>query len=118
MKRVIFCLIALWGSGFCSAAEDSGTGTYLCDLRITSSHTETLTLPEAAIVQDNGTNYTVKMLGKEVTSPELESVMNGIKQQATVNGITFFRRPKYDDRFIIENSQTDFYYRMKHCKKV
>ncbi|MGP4129865.1 hypothetical protein OJE16_08880 [Pantoea tagorei] len=88
---------------------DQGIGTYVCDIRITSSQTETQILPEAALVKDNGNNYTVKMLGNQVTSPELESVMGGIKQQATSNGITFVRRPTYDDRFIIENSSSGFF---------
>lgn len=117
MKKVIYSLLALSLPWYCSAAEDLGPGTYICDIRITSSHTESQVLPEAALVEDNGNSYTVKMLGNKVTSPDLESVMGGIKQQATVNGVTFFRRPKYDDRFIIENTNTGFFYRMRHCKK-
>lgn len=118
MKKVIYSLLVLSFPWYCSAAEDLGPGTYICDIRITSSHTESQVLPEAALVEDNGNSYTVKMLGNEVTSPELESVMGGIKQQATVNGVTFFRRPKYDDRFIIENTNTGFFYRLRHCKKM
>jgi hypothetical protein len=117
MKKAIYCMIALSFSGLCSAAEDLGPGTYLCDIRITSSHTETQLLPKAAVIEDNGSNYRVKMLGNEVVSPELESVMGGIKQQATVNGITFVRRPNYDDRFIIENTHAGFFYKMRNCKK-
>lgn len=116
MRKIIFLFI-LGFSALSSAAEDLGPGTYLCDIRITSSHTETQILPEAALVEDNGTSYSVKMLGNEVTSPKLESVMGGVKQQATVKGITFFRRARYDDRFIIENSNSGFFYRMRHCKK-
>lgn len=110
-------MIAVFFSGLCSAAEGLGLGTYLCDVRITSSHTETQLLPKAAVVEDNGSNYKVKMLGNEVASPALESVMGGIKQQATVNGITFVRRPNYDDRFIIENAHSGFFYKIINCKK-
>ena len=117
MKKIIYCCIALGYSCLCSAGVDLGRGTYLCDIRITSSRTETQILPEAAIVEDYGTVYTVKMLGNEVTSPVLKDVMGGVKQQGTVNGITFFRRPNYDDRFIIENTNTGFFYRMRHCRK-
>lgn len=117
MKNVLYCMIVLSFSGLCAASEDLGPGTYICDIRITSSQTETQILPKAAVVEDHGSNYRVKMLGSEVSSPELESVMGGIKQQATVNGITFVRRPVYDDRFIIENSHSGFFYKMKNCKK-
>lgn len=117
MKKIIYCCIALGYSCFCSASVDLGPGTYLCDIRITSSRTETKILPEAAIVEDYGSGYIVKMLGNEVASPALKDVMGGIKQQATANGITFFRRPNYDDRFIIENTNTGFFYRMRHCRK-
>ncbi|MDN4625793.1 hypothetical protein [Erwinia sp. PsM31] len=114
----ILPLFAL-GFSFCSsAAVDPGPGTYVCDIRITSSRTETLVLPEAALVQDHGSDYQVKMLGNEVASPKLASVLGGVKQQATVNGVTFFRRAKYDDRFIIENTNTGFFYRLRHCKKM
>lgn len=110
-------MIYLSFSGVCAAAEDSGPGTYLCDIRITSANTETQLLPKSAVVEDNGSSYRVKMLGNEVASPELVSVMGGIKQQATINGITFVRRPNYDDRFIIENSHSGFFYKMRNCKK-
>jgi len=117
MKKPLYFIIALSFSGVCSAAEDLGPGTYLCDIRITSAHTETQILPEAAVVEDNGSNYRVIMLGNEVASPELVNVMGGIKQQATVNGITFVKRPNYDARFIIENAHSGFFYKMRNCKK-
>jgi len=117
MKKCLYFMITFIFSGLCSAAEDLGPGTYVCDIRITSSHTETQLFPGAAVIEDNGSNYRVKMLGNEVESPELESVMDGIKQQATVNGITFVRRPNYDDRFIIENAHSGFFYKMRNCKK-
>lgn len=54
MNKFVYCIIALCFSGSCSAAEDLGLGTYLCDVRITSSHTETKLLLKDAVVEDNG----------------------------------------------------------------
>ncbi|MDU1573563.1 MAG: hypothetical protein E6868_09975 [Pantoea sp.] len=119
MKKIIIAILSLGFTPLSQAiVEDQGIGMYQCDIRITSSQTETQMLPEAALVKDNGNNYIVKMLGNQVTSPELESVMGGVKQQATKNGITFVRRPTYDDRFIIENSKSGFFYRLRNCKKL
>jgi len=116
MKKIILTASILMATGSALAAEDRGPGTYVCDIRITSSHTETVLMKKAAEVLDEGDKFTAHMLDNTVTSPQLETVMDGVKQQATSNGVTFFRRANYDDRFIIENTKSGFFYKLRNCE--
>lgn len=117
MKIIILALFILMASSSAFSAEDLGPGSDIRDIRITSSHTESVLMPQSAEVLHEGDKFTAHMLGNNVTSPRLETVMDGIKQQATINGITFFRRAKYDGRFIIENSKAGFFYKLRNCNK-
>lgn len=75
------------------AEEDLGPGKYVCDIRISSTDTATQILSKSATVLDNGNNFIVQMPnGDQLYSPDLENVDDGIKQKATIGGVTFIRR--------------------------
>ncbi|EFH8235699.1 hypothetical protein RCU81_24070 [Escherichia coli] len=100
------------------AEEDLGPGKYVCDIRISSLDTATQILSKSATVLDNGNNFIVQMPnGDQLYSPDLENVDDGIKQKATIGGVTFIRRPTFNDRFIVEDGNTGFFYKIRNCEK-
>lgn len=117
MKKILIIALSL-----CSlpalAEEDQGPGKYICDIRISSIDTATKILSKASTVLDNGSDFIVQMPnGDQLYSPELENIDNGLKQKAEKGGMTFIRRPTFGDRFIVEDSNTGFFYKMRNCEK-
>lgn len=115
-KTLIFALSLISLPVF--AEEDQEIGKYVCDIRISSLNIATQILSKAATVLDNGNNFIVQMPnGDQLYSPALESVDDGLKQKAEKGGVTFIRRPTFGDRFIVEDGNTGFFYKLRNCEK-
>lgn len=117
MKKILIIALTLF-SLHAFAEEDQELGKYICDIRISSLDTATKILSKAATVMDNGNDFIVQMPnGDQLYSPDLESIDDGLKQKAEKGGVTFIRRPTFGDRFIVEDANTGFFYKMRNCEK-
>ncbi len=118
MKKILILITLSLCSLPALAEEDQGLGKYICDIRISSLDTATKILSKAATVLDNGNDFIVQMPnGDQLYSPDLESIDDGLKQKAEKGGVTFIRRPTFGDRFIVEDANTGFFYKMRNCEK-
>ena len=117
MKKILIIALTLFSLP-AFAEEDQGLGKYICDIRISSLDTATKILSKSATVMDNGNDFIVQMPnGDQLYSPDLESIDDGLKQKAEKVGVTFIRRPTFGDRFIVEDANTGFFYKMRNCEK-
>ncbi|WP_031524151.1 hypothetical protein [Siccibacter colletis] len=117
MKKTLIIALSLFSLPVI-AEEDQGPGKYICDIRISSIDTATKILSKAATVLDNESNFIVQMPnGDQLYSPDLESIDDGLKQKAEKGDVTFIRRPTFGDRFIVEDANTGFFYKMRNCEK-
>ncbi|ELZ5049211.1 hypothetical protein UYK15_001067 [Enterobacter asburiae] len=117
MKKALIIALSLFSLPVL-AEEDQGPGKYICDIRISSQDTATKILSRASTVLDNKNNFIVQMPnGDQLYSPELENTDDGLKQKAEKGGVTFIRRPTFGDRFIVEDANTGFFYKMRNCER-
>lgn len=122
-NKKIWCLIIIPLSQLFMIFQASASGEqhqYKCDIRISSSDTPTVIKKGGATVFDMTSSFFVDMPnGDRIFSPDLVDTADGLnKQKGTIGQVTFIRRLDFDDKFIIENYNTGFFYKMRNCEVI